>query len=1701
MPEQRPDKKESAKPSRRVLTRGRILTALGVLFGIPLVLFLLLALFYGTGSVDSYVKSEFVNAFDKMGIGLSAGRFETGVSPLTMHLEDVTFRNKKTNQVLATVRNARFNLSFLDLFALKAQRNISIDSAEIYGLNVFVKFDRNGNSNFEGIEITPPTSRVKFKIESSNVSIRDSSFHFGDEERKISGDARDLVLTLAPLGKKVEGSDLNYEFDLSSTKAQFTYGEKKIEPFSVRGIGQLTELGIGLESLSLITPIGSSTVHGSIDGWKDLKYDLTVVSDIDLTQASRIFPLGTAMSGTGGFRGRIKGAGEKYRIEGEVVSESLAASNVRLKALTVDGTADGKGSTYTAAGKAIAELLTFNEFRLNFPQISGSIRGSGADFKWFGALEAASLKAPLGTVGSLFVNDAVAEYRDNRLLADLKGVRAAKFTSTEAYLEAITTPDIKITDYNDLTTAVVDTANAGRIDAEGATLRNVDINGIEVRSRHNNTEVDTGQVRADSLDTEDASLTNVTANDVRAVNRDGITSIEAGRIAADRAIAAGADLRGIESEAVEIETGRGSSDIKIPRLRIATVESDSAVLADLNIAGVRLTVRQGLVNGYANDFKPGTVDLKGNGRLEEVAVSKPVFVLEPSGRYRASFDLTLGGGLLGSIDLGAARAAVVADSDKVVLSDLNAEVMDGRLEGAAVLAMKDTARSELKANFTGLDVAKLIALQSGKVLPVRGDASGNADLNFAGRNGRRASGSVEATVSATAGDAKRGFLPISGRLSLKANDGLITFENAKLTSGKTDFAATGKLDLFENDSDLGLSIDSSDASEIDRVIRVFEIVPQLREQLDTYDARLAGNFKFRGNLTGNAIDPSLTGKGELDSLYSGNRNLGSLAASFRIDPQMTEISEGQLREPSGGKMTFDVKIPAAGENNTEVRAGLEDFNIGTLLTAIPLKSVPDYLRDLQAKTTGQLDLTGLPDKMEGSATLSASEGSLNGQTFDSLRTMASFDGMLVNIEEFEATFGKGNLTANGFYRTDIRTFIVQAKGRGVPAGRVIAFLPQDASIPKTEGTIDIDLTAQGSVDDTSTYDIDFEGHGDNVIVSGNSFGDVNFTGKTSDRKLSARLSIGSGAGSQTFEATADLGRDEVPFRAETVLDKTQLRPYFEIFRNPGKDGVVLGGTASGKIAIAGNLVVPDKNGDPVFGTSDLRGTASLGQFQLLIGETPVVASEPVEISFDLNQVTVKDARFSGGGTNLTVNGTKALTSTGVNNLSLRGRMDLRVLNALSKDQFFAGLADVEMTLTGPNSTARLNGRATLERGAFSTFIGSERVSLEGLTGCVLFNSTQVRIGCNDTSGNGDRIVGRLGTGRVSLTGEAVLTKDLLLEGLRLDVSGRNVSAPFPVGFNTVGNADISITGRRTDEGFGSIISGNFFARRSLYTKDIDIADFVSGRREATLSTSSDSPAFLADTRLDIRVIGRDALVIRNNIADLTGSADLRVTGSIENPQISGRIIANEGTVFFRDDRYELQRGTLTFPPSSSIEPVINLSAVSEIAGYQVFVNLSGNLSDPDSFSATTRSNPALPQADVVSLITTGSLANTGAGIPTFAQSGLNTAAEILTDEIINKPVTRATDKLFGLNRFTLDPIISGTRGNPTARLTVGRQINRNLLVTYSTNLSEDQNQVVALEYRVSNRLSFVAQYEQRSISNITRQRNAFSFEIRLRKRF
>jgi translocation and assembly module TamB len=239
--------------------------------------------------------------------------------------------------------------------------------------------------------------------------------------------------------------------------------------------------------------------------------------------------------------------------------------------------------------------------------------------------------------------------------------------------------------------------------------------------------------------------------------------------------------------------------------------------------------------------------------------------------------------------------------------------------------------------------------------------------------------------------------------------------------------------------------------------------------------------------------------------------------------------------------------------------------------------------------------------------------------------------------------------------------------------------------------------------------------------------------------------------------------------------------------------------------------------------------------------------------------------------------------------------------------------------------------------------------------------------------------------------------------------------------------------------------------------------------------------------------------VRNNLADLVGSVSLEVNGPVKDSVVSGRITATSGTLNFRNDRYEITRALMDLPPQQNADPIINVQAESQIRGYRVTVGLAGPLSQPQ---AVVSSEPSLPQADVVSLITTGQLSTGDTSTSVLSQSGLGTATSLLTDALINAPAQRATSRLFGLSRFEINPVISGRSGStPAARLTLGKRINKDLTITYSTNVASDPNQILALEYRVSDRLFFIAQYEQASTRKLTARNNSFNFEIRFRRRF
>ena len=234
----------------------------------------------------------------------------------------------------------------------------------------------------------------------------------------------------------------------------------------------------------------------------------------------------------------------------------------------------------------------------------------------------------------------------------------------------------------------------------------------------------------------DARLRNMKARDFAFKDVPSSTELSVRDLTAERLDSGGNRIEGLRADTVTLRDVGPNTLIYSDRLRIASVESDGAILGSLNIAGVRLTIRQGRVEARSEDIDAGTVTLSKSesfpegGTIEKVVAAKPVYVLEPSGRYRASADMSIGGGTLGSITLGSARSSVVITNDRAELNDLVAQVMDGDVRGEAKIALSSRSESTVNADFSFLDISKLIALGAGRILPIEGQTTGRADISF-----------------------------------------------------------------------------------------------------------------------------------------------------------------------------------------------------------------------------------------------------------------------------------------------------------------------------------------------------------------------------------------------------------------------------------------------------------------------------------------------------------------------------------------------------------------------------------------------------------------------------------------------------------------------------------------------------------------------------------------------------------------------------------------------------------------------------------------------------------------------------------------------------------------------------------------------------------------------------------------------------------
>jgi translocation and assembly module TamB len=193
----------------------------------------------------------------------------------------------------------------------------------------------------------------------------------------------------------------------------------------------------------------------------------------------------------------------------------------------------------------------------------------------------------------------------------------------------------------------------------------------------------------------------------------------------------------------------------------------------------------------------------------------------------------------------------------------------------------------------------------------------------------------------------------------------------------------------------------------------------------------------------------------------------------------------------------------------------------------------------------------------------------------------------------------------------------------------------------------------------------------------------------------------------------------------------------------------------------------------------------------------------------------------------------------------------------------------------------------------------------------------------------------------------------------------------------------------------------------------------------------------------------------------------------------GRVSVTEGTATIAGTRYELQRGDITFTNPVRIQPSIDLNATARVEDYDITLGLHGS---PDKLNVSYRSDPPLPEADVVALLALGRTENEQR-IYTQQQEQLasNPTTDALLGGALNATVSSRVQKLFGAGSVKVDPSYLGALGNSTTRITVEEQLGKNLTLTYATNVNTTAQQLLQAEIAINRHVSLLVARDESGV--------------------
>ncbi|HXM67462.1 MAG TPA: translocation/assembly module TamB domain-containing protein [Candidatus Acidoferrum sp.] len=926
-----------------------------------------------------------------------------------------------------------------------------------------------------------------------------------------------------------------------------------------------------------------------------------------------------------------------------------------------------------------------------------------------------------------------------------------------------------------------------------------------------------------------------------------------------------------------------------------------------------------------------------------------------------------------------------------------------------------TPSGNLQTSLHGLSLrsAQQILRPQLRQVAVSGVLNGTAHASWSGsisnirvRSDLLVSAAAKNTARSTADE-----IPVDGVIhaNYDGSRNALTLRESSLRIPSATLTADGELGRRSN---LQVQVQASDLHQLESVAAVFR-------DNDTALPSVSGSATVNAAVRGPLMKPQIVAEISAQNLSVQGSQWSSAKANLAASPSQVAVTNGSLVSAQRGRASFSATVSL--KDWSYLPANLVKANLS--LQRFPIAAL-ERLANLQYPVSGDLDanisVSGSQLDPQGSGKLQIVNARAYGETFQTLAAQFHTDHGSI-ISQLHVGLPAGSANADLSYTAKTKAYTVRLNAPGLVLQKLHTVQAKNLGL---SGTVTAAVSGQGTIDDPqlsavlqlpqlSIRDKSISNVNAELHIA-NHKADLALNSKVIDSSVQARASVNL---TGDYYADASLQTTAIPL---DVLLATYLSSVPQGFQGQTEFHATLKGPLKDKTQLEAHLTVPTLN----------------ATYQSL----EITAASPIQADYAHSVLTLQPTEIRGTGTSLRLQGEIPFAGHSAPSFTAQGSLDARILQIVSPDAKSSGTALFDIRATGTAQDPSISGQIRLQD--IAVLYAGSPVALDKLNGTLELGRQSVQI---------SHLTGQLNGGDISAGGSIAYRPTL---EFNVALQGKSIRLRYPDGTRISLDGNLAFAGNQES----STLSGRVLIDSLSFTPDFDLASFAD---QFSANTATPAQPGVADRiNLAIGVQSKENLSAQSSQLSLEGSVNLRVGGTAANPVITGRTDLTSGELFYRNVRYELQRGILSFDDPNQTNPVLNVSVTTTVEQYNLTLNLRGPF---DKLTTSYMSDPPLPTADIINLIARGKTTQESASSSQSTDSMIASGAA--------SELTGSVQKLAGISSLQIDPLIGGNNQNPSARIAVQQRVTKNFLFTFSTDVSQPGSEVVQGDYQINKRWS------------------------------